>query len=242
MTLIATVWSPEGFAIAADGLEVHEDHANSETRIEDVQKIFSTQFANDTGFAWAWVGYVGAEFVSGRRYNLKEITQRVMADLPDDAYLDDPESYFTRIACRIFYELPTDVNLPHISNTDDEIIFVGYLAGKPLWREIIFQHRDDAFFPPVVTEPKVSLGDFHAFSGSPTISKQMQDSGRLRQPLDLSEAVDAVHTYARTCIENQSTVPDCRTFGGTAHVATVTNNGLTWKIEPSKGQSAEEVT
>ena len=93
MTLIAVVWSPEGFAIAADGREVSTDPENQP---EDVQKIFYTSFANETGFAWAWVGGVRVDFGSGHRYDLKEITQRVMAGLPDDAYLDDPEPKSTR--------------------------------------------------------------------------------------------------------------------------------------------------
>jgi hypothetical protein len=227
MTLIATVWSPEGFAIAADGREVSTD---PEKQPGDVQKIFYTSFANETVFAWAWVGYVGVSFVSGRRYDLREITQRVMAELPDDAYLDNPEDYFRRIAVRIFYELPTDIDLPH--RTDDEIIFVGYLAGKPLWAEIVFQPREGGFVPPVVIEPKIEPRNFNAFAGSKTVCKQMKESGKLSQPLNLSEAVTAVHEYANTCVESQWSVPDCREFGGTVHVATVTKDGFVWIIEP----------
>jgi len=232
MTLIATVWSPEGFGISADGREVSTD---PEKQPEDVQKIFYTSFANETGFAWAWVGGVRVDFVSGRRYDLKEITQRVMAELPEDAYLDDPDSYFNRIANRIFYELPTDVSLPH--RTDDEVIFVGYLAGKPLWAEIIFQHREGGFFPPIVIEPKIKPRHFHAFAGSPTMCEKMEASGKLFQPTNLPEAITAVHEYAKTCVESQASVPDCREFGGTVHVATVTKNGFAWVIEPAKGRA-----
>jgi hypothetical protein len=230
MTLIATVWSPQGFAIAADGIEVLD---GVETTIkEGIQKIFDTTFINETGFAWAWVGNVGAELKSGSRYDLKEITQRVMAGLPDDAYLDDPESYFDRIALRIFYELPTDVILSGLEDGDDEIIFVGYLAGKPLWREIIFQRRGAMFLQYVVTEPKTSLGDFYVFAGSSTVRKQMQDSGALRQPLDLSEAINAVYTYTKTCVESRGSVLDCKNLGGHIHVAAVTREGFSWDIEP----------
>ncbi len=120
MTLIATVWSPQGFAIAADGFEFRHD---SKEPTGDVQKIFSTAFANETGFAWAWNGSITGEFESGLRFDLKEITERVMAELPDDAYMDEPEEYFNRIAMRIYYELPTDVDLS--KHPDSEIIFVG---------------------------------------------------------------------------------------------------------------------
>ena len=136
MTLIATIWSPEGFAIAADGLELT---ASSEGCVGDVQKIFDTLFANDTGFAWAWVGHVGVEFASGRRYNLKEITQRVMGDLPDDAYLDDSESYFDRIDIPDIDELqPLDSIPSSLPDGDDDVIFVGYC-----WKTI----ADRDYFP-----------------------------------------------------------------------------------------------
>jgi hypothetical protein len=237
MTLIATVWSPEGFAISADGREVSTDPNKPS---EDVQKIFCTPFANGTGFAWAWVGYVGIEFVSGRRYDLKEITRRVMAKLPDDAYLDQPEDYFRRIANGIFYELPTYIDLPH--RTDDEVIFVGYLAGKPLWAEIVFQPREGGFVPPVVIEPKIEPRNFHAFAGSKTICKQMKDEGKLSQPVRLSEAITAVHEYAKTCVESKASVPDCREFGGTVHVATVTKDGFSWVVEPANSQCEKGVS
>jgi hypothetical protein len=235
MTLIATVWSPEGFAIAADGLEWQEDHINSEIMTEDVQKIFSTPFVNDTGFAWAWVGYVRASFGSGRRYDLKEITQRVMAELPDDD-LDDPQSYFDKIAMRIIYELEPPDSIPSsLPDSDDDVIFVGYLAGKPLWTEITFQRREGMFLPPVVLEPKIEPRNFNAFAGSKTICRQMKDARKLSQPLNLSEAISAVHTYAKTCVESKESVPDCKNFGGTVHVATVTKSGFSWVIEPIRG-------
>jgi hypothetical protein len=229
MTLIATVWSPEGFAIAADGFEVL-DGVGATTK--DVQKIFGTSFVNDTGFAWAWVGNVGVDLTSGFSYNLKEITQRVMDELPEDAHLDDPESYFDRIASRIFYELPSDVILSGLADGDDEIIFVGYLAGKPLWREIVLQRRGSMFLQWVVIEPAVSLRDFYAFAGSATIDNQIRNAGSLQQPLDILEAANSVRTYAEMCVGNREKVNDCRNFGGTVHIATVTPAGFSWINPP----------
>jgi hypothetical protein len=228
MTLIATVWSPEGFAIAADGFEMYTDSGKSN---EDVQKIFSTPFVNETGFAWAWVGHVGVEFVSGRRCDLKEITQRVMEGLPANAYLESPEDYFQRISLQIFYELPTDVDLSRLPAVDNVVIFVGYLAGKPLWREIVFPQKGE-FFPPTVVEPKHSLRDFYPFAGSPTIDRQINNDGILRQPLDLLEAVSSVRAYAEMCVGSREKVKDCQNFGGTIHIATVTEKGFDWIIEP----------
>jgi hypothetical protein len=143
MTLIASVWSPEGFAIAADGLQVS---TNPLQRNERAQKIFSTAFGNHTGFAFGWAGAVDFQFASGRCLDFKEITQRVMSELPDDAYLDSPEDYFDRVALRIFCELPADVDISGFP--DAEVIFVGYLAGRPLSVEISFSLAASTFVPP----------------------------------------------------------------------------------------------
>lgn len=227
MTLIATVWSPEGFAIAADGWEFRR--TSSQTEIGDVQKIFYTQFANETGFAWAWYGATGFES-AGRRFDFKEITESVMSDLPDDAYLDNPENYFARIARKIYIELPNGLSLS--DHPDAEVIFVGYLAGKPLWVEISFSHTETTFLPPTIKEPEPSPRYFHTFCGSHTVCDQMQRGGKLTQPLYLSECISSVQTYAETCIQSRGTITDCQNFGGTVHIATVTKEGFTWIKEP----------
>jgi hypothetical protein len=231
MTLISTASSPKGFAISADGLEIC---TGSGEIILDVQKIFSTPFANGTGFAWAWIGDVEVKLASGLSYNLKDITHRIMSELPEDAYSDDPHSYFRRIADRIFYELPTDRYISGLHTTDDELIFVGYLAGEPLTAEIIFQHRDGQFVSPAVLEPQIAPRDFYAFAGSNTICKQMMESGKLSQPWNLEEAINAVRSYAEACVNGQASVPDCRYFGGHIHVATVTKDGFEWIVAPIK--------
>ena len=60
----------------------------------------------------------------------------------------------------------------------------------------------------------------------------MKASGKLFQPIDLPEAINAVHAYAKTCVESQASVPDCKNFRGTVHVATVTKGGFNWIIKP----------
>jgi len=230
MTLIATVWSPEGFAIAADGLEVLENPNGK--RKEDVQKIFYTPFINETGFAWAWFGSVGFVCDSGNSFDFKQITECAVAELPDDAYLDDADSFFNRIARSIYIALPESTNLSRLPKTDDEVIFVGYLAGKPLWAEIAFPHTDEKFLPPTVKKLEYSPRDFNVFSGSTTIRDQMQGSGTLRQPIDILEAINSVSMYTKTCVESNRSVEDCRNFGGTVHIATVTKGGFAWIEKP----------
>jgi hypothetical protein len=73
MTLIASAWSPEGFAIAADGLSFI---TSSLVPKEQTQKIFFTPFINGNGFAFAWAGLTAYTFASGNSLDFKNITPR----------------------------------------------------------------------------------------------------------------------------------------------------------------------
>lgn len=227
MTAIAAAWSPEGFAVAADGRQIIE---SPQQVIDDAQKIFATPFADRTGFAFAWFGAVSFLLNSGRRVDFGETTQCVMDELPEDAYWDEPEAYFGGIARRIFCELPTDVGLS--SRPDASVIFVGYLNGRPLCAEIKFPHDDTAFLPPILTKLEFPPSYINVFAGSPTVATDMRRSGLLSQPSDLSEAAEMVRRYAQTCVDNSRVIPDCNNLGGHVHVATVTPEGFSWVIAP----------
>ncbi len=230
MTLIATVWSPEGFAMAADGLEVIEKSGSRE--YGDVQKIFSTSFAHETGFAWAWCGNISFTLGSGHHFDFKEITQRVMEDLEEDTYKDNPETYFGRVARRIYIELPDNANLSGLIGTSDEVIFVGYLNAKPLWAKLSFPHTDTGYTPPSIDYIEHSPRYFNPFVGSETIRAEMEAKGTLSQPLYLRDAVNSVEIFAETCVASRERVLDCANFGGTVHVATLTKEGFTWIRKP----------
>jgi len=227
MTLIAEVWSPEGFAVAADGRQLIPNPPQS---IDHAQKIFASRFANRTVFAFAWAGAVSFGFGSGRRVDFGEIAQSVMDLLPEDAYLDEPEAYFDRIARRIFCELPTDVGLS--GQPEADVIFAGYLDGRPLEAEIKFPHDETSFLPPIIGKLQSSSGQFNVFAGSDIVATDMHTSGLIFQPTNLSEAVEMVSRYAQTCVDNNQVISECRNFGGHVHIATVTPERFAWVIAP----------
>lgn len=228
MTLIATAWSPDGCALSADGRDYLK--IGTEYVVGDVQKIFPTPFAHETGFAWAWCGSVAGEFECGKRFDLKEITARVMEDLSEDAHLYDPNDYFYKIARSIYCEMPSGIDLS--THTEAEVIFVGYLAGKPLRVEIKFKPEVSEYAPPVIVEPQYDPRGFYEFCGSPTIREQMRSEGQLKPAYNLSEAIQSVETYADTCVAGRGNVDDCKHFGETVHIATITKEGFTWIKEP----------
>ena len=219
MTVIAAARSPEGFAIAADGLQIINSAPRS---LEHAQKIFATPFANLTGFAFAWAGATSFGFESGKHADFRKITEGVMEEVLEDAFEDEPEAYFNMVARRIFCELPADVRLSRQPEAD--VLFAGFLTGRPLWAEINFPHDETNFLPPSLTKLQCSPRQFNVFVGSDIVAAQMHVSSL--QPKNLSEAAQMVRRYAQTCVDNNQSISDCKSFGGHVHVATVTLEGF----------------
>ncbi|MGB0064833.1 MAG: hypothetical protein WBP85_10355 [Terracidiphilus sp.] len=232
MTLIATVWSPAGFAISADGFQVETNQPSKYY----AQKIFHTQFRDDTGFAYACAGTCHVGFRSGRTFDFLEATKRVTDDLAGTPLPNDPADYFREIGNRLFQELvyPTDESESAASSdvAESRLLFVGYANGSPLWAELVFSNTGTRFAPPVLVRVDYSPRYFMIFAGSNTVYGDMQIAGKLFQPIDLSEATRMVHEYAQTCVDSNASIPDCANFGGHIHVATVTKEGFSWAIAP----------
>lgn len=233
MTVIPAVWSPEGFAIAADGLQFQ---TYPPARTDHAQKIFHTPFRDGTGFAYACAGTCHFGFQSGRTFDFLEATKRVTDDLASTPFPDDPADYFNEIGKRLFQELvyPMDgsESATNLDLAESRLLFVGYANGSPLWAELVFSNSGTRFAPPVLARVHYSPRYFLLFAGSNTVFEQMQTAGKLFQPLYLSEAIDMVRTYVQTCVDSNASIPDCANFGGHIHVVTVTKDGFSWAIPP----------
>ena len=232
MTLIAVASAPDGFAISADGFSLLRTTPPLLTT-QGAQKIFSTQFKNRTGFAFAWWGMTG--FIipkTGKRFDFWKRTLEVMAELPEDAYLDTPEDYFGRIERKIYSSLPSVKKMPESYTSD--VTFAGFLNGIPLQVEISFPHNSDGFQPPERTRLATSPNCFRVVAGSETVAKEMRATRQIRDPRTLSDSVEMARSYAQTCIDKNKLVDDCKNFSGHVHVATVTPEGFLWVVEPGK--------
>jgi hypothetical protein len=234
MTLIAAVWSPEGFAIAADGFQVME--ANQSAQYE-AQKIFHTPFHNQGGFAYACSGTCRWNFKSGDYFDFIEATQRATVDLARTPFPNDPADYFNEIGRRLFQDLayPMAGDIDGTSNSgfaESKLIFAGYANGSPVWAQLIFSNTGTRFSPHVLAGLAYSPRQFMVFAGSTTVYADMQVAGKLYQPVNLQEAIHMVHEYAQTCVESSGIIPDCANLRGHVHVATVTKEGFTWIEKP----------
>ena len=230
MTLIATVWSPEGFAIAADGFQVAPDGSETYT----AQKIFHTPFNNGTGFAYACSGTCGWMFQSGDYFDFIDATRRATDDLAKAPFPNDPADYFREIGERLFQDLayPTDGSTSNPDLFGTKLIFVGYANRQALWAELTFDYVGSRFSRPQLIGPNYSPMDFRVIAGSPTVQGQMEADGLFKPSYFLSAAIAAVRAYAEKCVGNKS-VPDCVNLRGHIHIATVTPAGFEWDTKPS---------
>jgi len=234
MTLIASMWSPEGFAIVADGLQILEGRSPVVTKTRhNAQKIFFTPFINQTGFAFGWAGATAFNLASGTHISFVKITEQVMESLPDSAYLEDAEAYFGRVARNIFSDLPVGVDLR--GQFDAEVMFVGYLRDNPLRVEITFSHTETKFLPPTIKSLEHAPLPFKLLSGSKIIAAKMEEAGLIQQPLNLSQATEMVRRYAQVCIDSNQSIPDCANLGGQVSLAHVTPQGCKWINPPFQG-------
>jgi hypothetical protein len=237
MTLIAAVWCPEGFAIAADGLQFE---TNTRTKLYNVQKIFDTPFHSGTGFAFACAGTCRFGLPqSSDCFDFFRVTQRITDEMFVKEFPNDPADYFEELGGRLVQEFryPDDENgvLATALNSGfpaTKLIFVGYAHGSPLWAELDFLYTSNRFPYPKLIGPEHSPRYFKVFAGSNTIREQMETSGKFFQPLNLSEATRMVHEYAQVCVDGNTSVPDCDNLGESVHVAYVTKQGFFWKVEP----------
>jgi hypothetical protein len=228
MTLIASVWSPEGFAISADGLQIETGKPPK----YDAQKIFHTPFRNDTGFAYACAGAPRFVRPCGQSFDFIRATKLATDDLANEPFPSDPASYFHEIGNRLFRELvdaEADIGLP-----ESKLFLVGYGNGVPMWAELVFSNTGTRFYPPVLAYVTPSPRRFMVFSGSTTVYGDMEVAEKLSQPLNLREATSMVHEYAQTCVTGSASIEDCSNLGGHIHVATITKEGFSWVIEPIK--------
>jgi hypothetical protein len=226
MTLIASVWSPEGFAISADGLQVETGKPPK----YEAQKIFQSSFRNGTGFALACSGTCQIGFGPDRSFDFIERAQWAIDELAAEPFPSEAADYFNEIGQRLFSELAYSISDPEIS--ESRLLFVGYGNGITLWAEIVFSNTGTRFYPPVLARVTRKPRQFIVFAGSTTVYGDMQVAGKLFQPLSLQEAIDMVREYAQTCVESSKSVEDCSNLGGHIHVATVTKDGFKWIVPP----------
>jgi len=230
MTVIVSVFTPEGFVIAADGRRISAD--SNETVTDEAQKIY---FADHPQFcfAYGWAHATTFDTACGGRFDFDNQTQEIVTDLSKTRF--QSADHFIRCLITAIYKnlvlcvggnrlFPQD----HVSGLLAKAIFVGYFNGKPTEGQVGFRHEHGYLLRPEYGFFAEGPHDLAILSGSEIIADRMDGV----DPKTLVEAANRTEVYVRQCISGCGTVSDCVGFGGHVHMASVTPDGHKWIIPP----------
>jgi hypothetical protein len=94
-----------------------------------------------------------------------------------------------------------------------------------------FKHQDGQAQVPCLAVYDSVENDFLLLSGSAILFERFDRP----ENTTLTLAAKSVREYTQDCVDQSFTVPDCASFGGHIHVATVTRDGFSWVIPPIAG-------
>ena len=197
MTVLAHIWTPEGFVVAADGRGIS---AGTRRVLNDDRRKLIPLRALGVDLICGWLGVTQVAWKTGQVFDLSEETKRIGGVLSGE---QSGLQYIERFSDNLRHCF-TDALRPIFSANDAVALFVGYVDDRPkfwLWRLN------------VETEPQVKdlkMGLCCVLSG-------------LREApcyppvaFTLSDARLNLHRYIQCCIENSDS------YGGEIQIETIT--------------------
>jgi hypothetical protein len=253
-TAIASQYTDEGFAIAADSLRKHSlTGKDISTRVQKIFPIEEKQ--NKRVLAYALAGAVNIANPDG--LSIFNFAQEFSAAVPrlTGTQIHGLDNYCKQLAELVnerllivrengcLSEYPSIPNYPGVIA---RVVFVGYYSDLGCLAQIEFRHDNQTLLPPILTKLAVGPPSFEIFSGSAFISKMIFESkglgfSRYRTrsvkkgipPNTLLEAKELVRNYIQACIDNHTRDKECESIGGQPQVATVSpKRGFEWFIKP----------
>lgn len=218
VTAIATVYTPDGFVIGADGLAI--DSVSGEAS-KNVRKILTLENGS-TRLAYAWTGTTQTFDRNGKcHYDLDTLS---MAVVPLAVRSVDFPAFLTFVCASLQKGLPQIENCPKTELA--RVRFVGYFQGIPCSGNIVIAHSSGLLTP---RSDQVSVpASYHkrVFSGAQSVFSKYSNW----VPDSESQAIDFVRSYIQECID--SSEPDCAAIGGHLHIAKITPSCLSWVLPP----------
>jgi hypothetical protein len=255
---IISQYTPEGFALGADGRRCK--HPSGELITDKAKKVFSIR-GKDSALAFAFAGTteiprgdgtIAFSFITACLEAAREIGQSDTVFVDITAYvMEVMEAVYKKfVECKGSGALSEYFLHPNSPKIELKGLFLGFYGGRPTRAEVKLNYA--AQTPEeraVLTRLQTSNSDlrfFEVFSGSQTIIDRIRNRAdaafaRYRtpaveneQPLQsLSEAVQLIGNCIGAFIANQEVDSQCRQIGGHIHIAKITESkGFEWIIPP----------
>lgn len=244
MTATATIYTPFGFAVAADGNQRWENLATRDDFIrrsesDKVQKIFEFSSMNST------LGYFIRGHVANRdrSFAVDVELKNHLASLRSQSL--DAFGLINTVSSHLDGYIKTAKNEKRIEEYPEIFIeFFGYVGGEPLWVELQFLH-----YPPGHRGLLCEIVPRNLRPGACLVSGSLLIRDLIFQkhplffpfcaPFDYTESLDQatgfVKGYIEACCSPDAPRfdPDCESLGGHIHVATVSpQGGFRWVVAP----------
>jgi hypothetical protein len=226
MTLIASVFSPEGFAVVSDGRRVTE----TGEIITDCAVKTALLVCPDYHLAYGWAGRTSfdtpllrfdcleqmefafhdrreVDFQSARHLCtevLDALHGRLQACVGESIVCPTGALEKTRIAC---------------------VLLAGYVKQKSFICHAYITCKSGKLLPPEIEHLQGEVNTRFLMSGSITVAKSMES---VPDPQTIEDTIAFAREYARRSLDGVGRLPDSEGLGGTVRVAVVTPLSVAW--------------
>ena len=251
MTAIASLYTPSGFVIAADGRCRSDDGLHNEFETEFAQKIFPV-INEERTFAYSLIGFAGT---NNGRFKMADELKKA-ADTLGNRRCEDGDVYVNKFGHLLqqainkarrsgrLDELPANEHMPaEIRNQIFRLLLVGYFRRIPRQFETRFVRNEEDRVRFIVESP--TLRKIHsAVTGSNIIARLLFEDRdprfqRHEPPKPEWPTLDWAEAWTRGYIDAcgdplaAEIDPWCTRIGGHTHIAEITlENGFQWRIPP----------
>jgi hypothetical protein len=233
MTAIVSSYSPEGFAVGADGLR--RDRNTGVEVTDKARKIFAIGHDEFIG-VHAWSGSISLFYGDGRQpFNFLDHAQAIAQDMSSIA-VNSASDYALKFSQDLYNRLAAydsgASSKADAFHTKEVVraLFVGYAKGVPSTVTVSLRHENGAFLEPVLIQVCEEPYDLSLFSGSVKVWEELPPT--IEIPKDIKEATNKVRNYIQACIDKRNHYPDCADIGGHIHIASVTPYKFEWVDPP----------
>lgn len=232
MTAIASIYTPDGFVIGADGRRLNPDRT-----IESDENIKIAEYsAANLRAVGAWSGNLTFD---GRnsRFDVKAETFEIAESLREQEF-PTLADYAGTIAWSLFVSfrewLEHSGGIIHPDLTEvARMLLLGYVADSPQAASIYLLADRGVLTEPVLRETVDPRSpDLDVFSGKEALRDSLCASGGVRPCSSLDEAERLIRTYIEACAG--AAVEGDNSIGGHIHIAAATPNGLRWLVPPRR--------
>jgi hypothetical protein len=213
MTAIASIYTPEGFVIGADGRQLTYEMDSIES--DSATKIFGFAAENVRG-AYAWTGSIRLTW-GASVFDFKNHSSEIVNELESETS-DSLKEYVVRFCLLIYEHLKSWIEnsgakFPVVDNPEMvRVRFVGFANGLPDMKSAYYPLNNGIWTAPGLGQVEPPIGKLNIFGGNEKVFLEMDEKGLIHACSTLAEGKALVAGYIQACALVDG--PTINTIGG----------------------------